>query len=193
MAYIKLKDGKQIRLTPEKARKLDEAYKSPSMRPEQTISVDGTTFTKAMIAYVSTNDEEDASQAKKSEAATHMQEMVKEQHKEFEALLALTPMQRAQNTKFFSFYFFALTFRNPTDEEIEKAKVLQLEYFTEHDIVYPHPKIFHPIIMASNPEKYIGVYQSELSGTIGNLFAIGARYIRRSEYAMQQQIKSYTT
>lgn len=191
MAYIKLKDGKQIRLTPEKALKLDEAYKSPLMRPDQTISIDGTTFTKSMIAYVSTNDEEDVSEARKTEASTHMKNLVREQHDQFEQILALSIEERAKDTRFFSFYFFTLTFRNPNDDEIEQAKIAQLSYFSEHDIVYPHPKIFHPIILAGNPDEHIGSYQSELSGAVGNLFSIASRYIRRSEYAATKRAESY--
>lgn len=191
MAYIKLKDGKQIRTTPEKAIKLDDLYKQPSTKPEQTFSVDGTTFTKSMIAYVSTNDEEDASQSRKGEAASHMKEMVKRQHDEFEKVLALSPEERAQDTRFFSFYFFTLTFKNPSDEELEQARALQLEYFREHDIVYAHPKIFHPIIMAGNPDRHVGAYQSELSGVVGNLFSIASRYVRRSEYAATRRAESY--
>lgn len=191
MAYIKLKDGKQIRLTPEKANKLDDLYKRPSTKPEQTFSVDGTTFTKAMIAYVSTSDEEDASQARKSEASIRMKEMVKRQHDEFEKILALSPEERAQDTRFFSFYFFTLTMRNPTEEETGQAKTAQLAYFAEHDTVYAHPKIFHPVVMAGNPDRHVGSYQSELSGAVGNLFSIASRYVRRSEYAATKRLESY--
>lgn len=192
MAYIKLKDGKVIKISQEKAEKADVVFKNPQYKGDTVLAFDeNPSFTKSMIAYVVTQDEDDSSQAKKSGIATHMQEMVRNQHEEFEQILSLTPENRSLNTDYFSFYFFALTFRKPNGDEIEKAKIIQSDYFKEHDFVYPHPKIFHDIIRESNPAKEIGGHQKELSGTAGQLFVLGAKYVRRSEYAANKRAENY--
>lgn len=192
MAYIKLKDGKIIKLSQDKAEKADVVFKNHQYKGDTVLAFDeNPSFAKSMIAYVVTRDEEDVNLQKKSDAGSHTKEMVKKQHEGFEKMLSLPPEIRALDTDYFSFYFFALTFRNPTEDESERARIAQAHYFKEHDFVYPHPKIFHDIIMEGNPSSEIGGYQGELSGTAGQLFVLGARYVRRVDYIAAKRAESY--
>lgn len=194
MAHIKLKDGRQIKIEPKRAKNIQAAFENQTISSDTKIVVDEHTFTKAMIAYVSTSDEDDASARKYDENDKRYKEMVAKQHEEIESLLALPPKERASHpatVKRMTVFFNAITNAHPNQQQHEEMTRATERYFQEHKFPYANPAVYKPTIMKTMPPKDINSFSGVVIQAMLDTWKIGANYVPKKRYAISKQIESH--
>jgi hypothetical protein len=189
MAYVKLKDGKVIKMERARAEKVQNHFEDDKFRPDAVLTYENQSFVKSMIAYVSVYDEDDLNTEKKQGHVEQMKDLKKRQFDEFENLLVLSPEYRALDTRYFKIFFKALLDREPNEQELLIAIQLQEAYFMEHDEPIANMSIFLDIIHQGHPEPYYSGFMKIIVDRLMDVWVMGRNYVRRSDYAKQKQLE----